>query len=131
MTNPFSNIIKFLTAINLLAAPSGTTIQGLMENLNISRRTAFRLLVALGELGFPLTDEQSKAKNEKTYRLMDSYILKLPNMSIPNPGFTRQELELLLSVLDLLDTVQQPSQIPVVNSIRSKITAMPLKGAIV
>jgi len=129
MTNPFANIIKFLTAINLLASPSGTTLQGLMKRLNISRRTAFRLLNALVELGFPLIDEQSKARDKKTYRLMDSYVLKLPNVNIPNPGFTPQELELLLSVLDLFDTVQQPDQISVVNSIRSKITAMPSKGA--
>ena len=129
MTNPFANIIKFLTAINLLASPSGTTLQGLMKHLNISRRTAFRLLNALYDLGFPLIDEQSRVRNEKTYRLMDSYVLKLPNVSIPNPGFTPQELELLISVLDLFDTVQQPSQISVVNSIRSKITAMPSKGA--
>jgi len=130
MTNPFTNIIKFLTAINLLASPSGATLQRLMERLNVSRRTAFRLLNALSDLGFPLIDEQPKARNEKTYRLMDSYVIKLPNVSIPNPGFTPQELELLLSVLDLFDTVQQPGQISIVNSIRSKITAMPSKGKI-
>jgi predicted DNA-binding transcriptional regulator YafY len=125
MANPFSNAVKFLTAINLLASPSGTTVRALMYHLGISRRTAFRLLDALGELGFPLVDMQSKARNEKTYRLIDSYVLKLPNMNIPNPGFTKQELELLLGVLDLLDTVQQPGQVSVINSIRSKITAVP------
>ena len=125
MANPFSNAIKFLTAINLLASPSGTTVRALMYHLNISRRTAFRLLDALGELGFPLMDDQPKPKNEKIYRLIDSYVLKLPNMSIPNPGFTTQELELLLRVLDLFDAVQQPGQLSVINSIRSKITAMP------
>jgi len=127
MTNPFANIIKFLTAIKLLASPSGTTLQRLMKHLNISRRTAFRLLNALSELGFPIIDEQSKARNEKTYRLMDSYVLKLPNVSIPNPDFTPQELKLLLSILDLFDAVQKPKQISIVNSIRSKITAMPSK----
>ena len=127
MANPFANAIKFLTAINLLASPSGTTIQGMMYDLGISRRTAFRLLDALGDMGFPLIDEQPKPRNEKTYRLIDSYVLKLPNMSIPNPGFTSQELELLLNVLDLFDAVQQPGKVSVINSIRSKITAIPTR----
>jgi predicted DNA-binding transcriptional regulator YafY len=128
MTNPFANIIKFLTAINLMTSPTGATLQGLMKHLNISRRTAFRLLSALEELGFPLIDGESVSRNVKTYRLMDSYVLKLPNLNIPNPSFTPQERGLLLSILDLVDSVQQPSQISVVNSIRSKIIAMPSKG---
>jgi len=124
MANPFTNIIKFLTAINLLASPSGTTVKGLMERLHISRRTTFRLLDALSELGFPLIDEQQKPKKEKTYRLIDSYILKLPNLSIPNPGFTSQELKFLISILDHFDTIQQPDKISVIRSIRSKISAV-------
>ena len=128
MVNPFANATKFLTAVNLLASPSGITIRGLMEHLFISRRTAFRLLSVLEELGFPLIDEQPRPRNEKIYRLMDSYVLKLPNMNIPNPGLTPQELEFLISVLDLFGTVQQPDKISLINSIRSKISALPLKG---
>ena len=125
MSSPFSNSIKFLNAINLLANPSGTTLRGLMYHLDISRRTAFRLLDALEELGFPLVDEQLKPRAEKTYRLIDSYVLKMPNMSIPNPGFTKSELEFLLGVLALFDTVNQPGKLSLINSIRTKITAAP------
>ena len=125
MANPFVNAIKILTAINLLASPSGTTVRRLMEHLHISRRTVFRLLDALEELGFPLIDEQPRPRNEKIYRLIDSYVLKLPNMSIPNPALTSQELEFLISVLDLFGTVQQPDKKSLINSIRSKITAVP------
>ena len=99
-----------------------------MEHLHISRRTVFRLLDALEELGFPLIDEQPRPRNEKIYRLIDSYVLKLPNMSIPNPALTSQELEFLISVLDLFGTVQQPDKKSLINSIRSKITAVPSKG---
>jgi len=126
MTNPFANIIKFLSAINLLASPSGTTLQGLMKHLNISRRTAFRLLNALFELGFPLTDEQSKARNEKTYRLMDSYVLKLPNLTIPNPCFTESETEMLISMIDFCKNMQQPKGDILLNGIRQKVKAMSL-----
>ena len=124
MANPFINTIKFLTAINLLASPSGTTVRGLMNQLNISRHTAFRLLDALEELGFPLIDEQLKSTSEKTYRLEESYVFKLPNMTIPNPGFTEPEKEMLLSMLDFCINIQQSETLILLNGIRQKVKAM-------
>ena len=129
MANPFANTIKFLNAINLLASPSGTTLRALMAHLNISRRTAFRLLEALYELGLPLIDEQPRARNEKTYRLMDSYVLKLPNITIPNPGFTGEEIELVLTLLDLCKQLNQISGTPRLNTIKEKIMAIRPKDA--
>jgi len=125
MANPFTNTIKFLTAINLLASPSGATVRRLMDQLNISRRTAFRLLDALEELGFPLIDKQPKPRGEKTYRLVDSYVLKLPNLAIPNPGFTEAETEMLLSMLDFCINMQKSDWIILLNGIRQKVKAMP------
>jgi predicted DNA-binding transcriptional regulator YafY len=105
MAKPFTNTVKFLPAINLLASPSGATVRRLMDQLNISRRTAFKLLDALEELGLPLVDKQPKSRGEKTYRLLDSYVLKLPNLAIPNPGFIATEM--LLSMLDFCINMQQ------------------------
>jgi predicted DNA-binding transcriptional regulator YafY len=124
MANPFANTIKFLTAINLLASPSGTTIKKLMAALNISRRTAFRLLEALTKLGCPLTDEQSGTRVEKTYRLMDSYVLKLPNMVMLNPGLTGEEIEALLAILDSCDKIQHIGKTATLAAIKQKIRAM-------
>jgi predicted DNA-binding transcriptional regulator YafY len=125
MANPFVNAAKFLTAINLLASPAGTPVPSLMDNLGISRRSSFRLLDALEELGFPLTDGQ--LGNEKTYRLIDSYVYKLPNMSIPNPCFTGEEIELVLSILDLCKQLNKISETPRLNAIREKIKAFKAK----
>jgi predicted DNA-binding transcriptional regulator YafY len=124
MANPFTNTIKFLTAVNLLASPSGTTIKKLMAALNISRRTAFRLLEALTELGYPLTDEQSGIGVEKTYRLMDAYVLKLPNMVMPNPGLTGEEIEVMLALLDSCDRIQHIGKTAALAAIKQKIRAL-------
>jgi predicted DNA-binding transcriptional regulator YafY len=124
MANPFANAIKFLTAINLLASPSGITVRGLMYHLNISRRTVFRLLEALQELGFPLIDEQPRPHVEKIYRLIDSYVVKLPNIAIPNPGFTGEEIELILFILDFCNKLTTIGGTPIFNSIREKITSV-------
>ena len=104
MTNPFANTVKFLKAINLLASPNGTTIKGLMDNLDISRRSVFRLLQALEELGIPITDNQPQHKMQKKYRLMEAYVLKLPNIVLPNPGLTTEEI---IHVLALLETCKR------------------------
>ncbi|AEF85453.1 HTH domain protein [Treponema primitia ZAS-2] len=128
MANPFANSIKFLAAINLLASPQGATIKTLMEHLSISRRTAFRLLEALEELGLPLIDEQSGPRVEKVYRLMDSYVLKLPNMAILNPGLTAQEIETLLTLLEYHEKLQKLEKASTINAIRQKIMALIPKG---
>ena len=98
-----------------------------MEDLNISRHSAFRLLQALEELGLPLIDGQSRSRTEKTYRLLDSCIVKLPNMVIPNPAFTVEEIELILTILDLYKQLIQIGEIPRLNAIREKIKAIELK----
>ena len=129
MTNPFANSVKFLKAINLLASPGGATIKRIMEELNISRRSAFRLLQALEEVGLPLIDGQRRPRAEKIYRLLDSYVLKLPNIVILNPAFTGEEVELILTILDLYKQLIQLGEIPRVNAIREKIKAIELKEA--
>jgi predicted DNA-binding transcriptional regulator YafY len=99
-----------------------------MERLNISRRTAFRLLEALTDLGYPLTDEQSGRGVEKIYRLLDSYILKLPNMVMPSPGLTGEEIDVMLAVLDYCDTIRQIGKTSVFASIKQKIQTMNESG---
>jgi len=96
----------------------------MMKNLAISRRTSFRLLGALEELGFPLIDEKSKSRSEKIYRLMDCYVLKLPNIAIPNPGFTEPETEMLLSIIDFCSDLHRSDGTILLNGIRQKVNAM-------
>jgi predicted DNA-binding transcriptional regulator YafY len=124
MANPFANSVKFLKAVNLLASQQGATVKGMMRGLGISRRSVFRLFEALEELGFPLIDQQSMPKTEKTYRLMDSYVLKLPNMAVPNPRFSLQEVDLLLSMLDFCIDMQESPAVILLNGIRQKVIAM-------
>jgi predicted DNA-binding transcriptional regulator YafY len=116
-----------LSAVTLLSTPQGTTIKGLMKRLGISERSVFRLIAAMGELGFPfIDDEQPRPRVEKTYRLMDSYVLKLPNLAIPNPNFSPEELDAILSMLDFCDGLIKLG--PVLKSIREKITAITAKS---
>ena len=124
MANPFSTSIRVLNAINLLSSPNGTTIKGLMEGLGISRRTAFRLLQSLDELGFPIIDKQPLPKMEKTYCLIDSYVLKLPNITIPNPYLTPEEIIHILAILETCKKYDLIKETQIFNSVKEKLIAI-------
>ena len=100
MANPYANLVKMLNAITLLSQTSGTTIKMLMERLAVSRRTVFRLLEALDKLGFPLVNDRPEFGGEKTYRLMDTFIQHLPNISLPGFSFTSREAVYLQALLE-------------------------------
>jgi predicted DNA-binding transcriptional regulator YafY len=124
MANIFVISIRLLKAVSLLSSTNGATIKKLMENLNISRRSVFRLLHTFEELGFPLIDEQSQSKKEKTYRLAETYVLKLPNIAIPNPNLTSEEIIFILSILETCKKYDILKDTKNCNSIKEKLIAM-------
>jgi predicted DNA-binding transcriptional regulator YafY len=124
MANQFSIAIKFLKALNLLASPKGATLTGIGNGLGISRRSVFRLLRTLEELGFPLAEDKPQRGSEKTYRLAESYVLKLPNIALPDPRLNAKEIIFLLALLDTCKSRNLLSENPLFNSIKGKLDAM-------
>ena len=127
MANLFPNSIRIIKAVNLLASPNGTTVMKLVNSLGISRRSVFRLLNTLEELGFPIIDERPQAKDRKTYRLADSYVLKFPNISIPNPFLTSKEIIYIMALLDVCKQKNLLDDKLLLNSIIGKLEAMILE----
>ncbi len=91
-------IIKILLAVRLLARQRGTTIQEIGRELEISRRSVYRLIHTLENLGFPI-EEPEYFGQEKRYRLMDNFTLKLPNLVLPPLYLTEEETLLMLYLL--------------------------------
>ncbi len=75
---------KIFRAIELYSKPSGATIAQSMEELECDRRSVYRMMNSLQEMGFPLYDESSPLGREKRWKLPEEYVLKLPNISLPN-----------------------------------------------
>jgi predicted DNA-binding transcriptional regulator YafY len=122
MSNNFSTSIKFITAVSLLSSEQGATIKSLGDRLGISRRSVFRRLGALEELGIPLVDEMTASG--KVYRLLDSYVVKLPNLALPNPGLTENELAVLTSILRFLTGLQDTATRTTLKSIQEKLSSL-------
>jgi len=89
--------ITLYRAINLLSSPGGATIGSLQNRLNISRRTAYRILDRMQEMGFPLYDEGREGRR-KLWKLDENYVTRLPNINLPDLQLNRQEI-LLLDIL--------------------------------
>ena len=86
------NFVKLLRAIDLLAKPGGATIEEMGESLGIDRRSVYRVLALVEELGFPIYDEQIPLERSKRWKLEDSYLRKLPNMKLPDIKLTPSEI---------------------------------------
>jgi predicted DNA-binding transcriptional regulator YafY len=87
-----SQAVLMIRAVDLLSRPQGATNEELQRELLISRSTVFRLKNALEELGFPLAEDDSLFEGRKRWCLQKDYVLKLPNITMPNLNLTLQEI---------------------------------------
>ena len=85
-------MVRMLRAVDLLSTPAGATKQELADHLGVDKRTVQRLLGLLEELNFPVYDDQDSPSGEKTWRMVDTYVMKLPNITLPDIRLTLPEL---------------------------------------
>lgn len=123
MPNPYANLTKLIQAVSLLAAPGGTTIKTLMSRLGISRRSTFRMLEALTDLGLPLVDERRDLSTEKTYRILEGYAQHLPTFSVPSLDLNPQERYFLDAILEGR-SLRDSSSSALLSSLRSKLNVL-------
>lgn len=86
------HLVKIFKAVDLIARPDGATVDDLAQHLEVSRRTAYRVLETLDELNFPLYEDICDFDGKKRWRLEDSYLKKLPNLNVPELRLTISEL---------------------------------------
>ncbi len=123
MPNPYANLTKLIQAVSLLAAPGGATIKTIMSRLGISRRSAFRMLEALTDLGLPLIDERRDLSTEKVYHLLADYAHQLPNLALPSFDLNLQERTFLDAILEGR-SLQAPSSAALLSSLRTKLDVL-------
>lgn len=85
-------MVRMLRAVDLLCSATGATKQELVERLGVDKRTVERLLGMLQELHFPVYDEPDSLSGKKRWRMVDTYALKLPNITVPDIRLTLSEL---------------------------------------
>lgn len=83
--------VQILRAVDLLARPQGASYEELEQELEIGRRTVFRLRQALEELGFPLVELDGDGRKIR-FGLEEGYGRKLPNITVPEFRLTPAEI---------------------------------------
>ncbi|WP_300674872.1 YafY family protein [Desulfoluna sp.] len=108
--------------LDALAAPDGATIRGLEEKLGVTRRSVERLLSTMQEMRFPIYDEKKDGEREKHWLIEASYVLKLPNTTLPNLTISYHEM-MCLYLLNRDDPVFKGTHIErKLNSVFSKLS---------
>ncbi len=88
-------VIQLLRTITAISRPQGATIEELVQLLGVGRRSVYRELAIIEELGFPLEEPELSAENRRRHRLMDDYVRKLPNITVPDLTLSLEELAAL------------------------------------
>jgi predicted DNA-binding transcriptional regulator YafY len=86
------HLVKILKAVDLLSRSEGATIDELGENLEIDRRTVYRMRETLEELGFPLYEDDSSLDRKKHWKLEERFLKKLPNRSLPDLNLSLSDI---------------------------------------
>ncbi len=86
------SLINLLKVIDLLAKPEGTTINEIREHIGVDRRSVYRTIHLIEELGFPIYDDQIDMDRQKRWKLDESYRKKLPNITLPDLKLTLSEI---------------------------------------
>ncbi len=86
------NLIQLLKAVDYLSRPEGATRQELSEFLNIGLKTVSRIIDTMYELGLPVFDEKDPLEKAKRWKFEEKYILKLPNIYVPDLSLSYSEL---------------------------------------
>ena len=90
-------MVQLVTAVRLLARPNGATAQELADELELSKRTVYRILETLEVLiGGPLDKVTGILQNEKRYKFPPGFTISLPLTTLS--GLTVPELMALFAL---------------------------------
>ncbi len=87
-----ANLIKLFKLLELLSKPGGTTLKTISENLNIDRRSVYRWIDIVEELGFPVYDDKLPLEKKKRWKLEETYLNKYKAMQSPVMNMTLSEV---------------------------------------
>ncbi|MBN2641695.1 MAG: WYL domain-containing transcriptional regulator [Victivallales bacterium] len=90
----YRHLTQVLAAARLISRPQGATIADLEANIGISRRTVYRLLDALQELGYPIYDDK-KSNTERCIKLNEERNQLKWWLPLPTVNFTFEDRVLI------------------------------------
>ncbi len=87
-----ANLVKLLKTIDLISSRRGATVDHIAEELEVSKRSAYRLLGVVEELGFLIEDIKDPIENKMRKRLDKEFHQKIGPINLPDIKFSPSEL---------------------------------------
>ncbi len=85
-------LIQLLKVLELLSRPQGVTRKILAEKLGVTSRSVSRILNMIEELGVPVFDHSEPFEKEKHWHIENTYVQKLPNLTLPDISLNLAEI---------------------------------------
>lgn len=122
------NLIQFMKAFELLSRPGGISIKELQENLNISRRSVYRLFESMEELGYPLVDTPLDGKT-KNWGLMAEYVSSRPSGRVPRLSLNTAEIMILYQILSRQTPLYESGMKQTIAALRNRLEQFYLENS--
>ena len=78
------NLVQLIKILDLLSRPRGCTRKEMSDVLGITDRSVSRCIRTVEDLGIPVYDDRPPGEKEKRWFIESSYLVKMPNLSLPN-----------------------------------------------
>ncbi len=122
------NLIQFMKAFELLSRPGGITIRELQDELEISRRSVYRLFDSMEELGYPLVDSQEDGRT-KCWAMMSEYVAARPSGRVPRLSLNTGEIMILYQILSRQTPLYESGMKQTISALRSRLEQFYLENS--
>ncbi|QEN09558.1 WYL domain-containing protein [Oceanispirochaeta crateris] len=114
------NLIQFMKAFELLSRPGGISVKELQLELDLSRRSIYRLFTSMEELGYPLVDRPLNGKT-KSWGLMEDYVTSRPSGRVPRLSLDTSETMILYQILSRQTPLYESGMKRTISSLRNRL----------
>ena len=115
----YHSLIQILSAAKLISSPRGATIAELTDKLGVSRRSTYRVLEALDELGYPYYKDE---EHENRYRLVEHDRPPTWWTPLPQASFNVEDRVLMEYLFERAGTIAGIA--PAVRRLRDKLNVV-------
>jgi len=116
------NTYKLLKMVDRLARGKGATIRELQEDLELSRRSIYRLRSSIQSLGIPVYPGRDADGRTAVWHIEAEYVRKLgPNLLVPDVSLSEEEQTLLAFILSRSSLFTGTELTPIANSVQEKL----------
>lgn len=123
-----ANLVKLLKTIDLISGRRGVTVEQIAEELEVSKRSAYRLLGVVEELGFLIEDIKDPVENKTRKRLDNEFHQKIGPISLPDIKFSPSELVALYLIKGEANSYRGSGLADNIKSAFAKISMFAPKG---